>query len=506
MQLVETRAEAEFRTELRAWLADTLSSLPPAPDRDDWPARRAFDTAWQRRLFDAGYAGIAWPAEYGGRGASPSEELIFLSETERAGAPCVGCNFVGTLHAGPTITAEGTADQNARYLSGILRGEDVWCQGFSEPGSGSDLASLRTRAVRDGDSFVVLGHKIWTSHAQVADFCELLVRTDPDQPRHGGISWLIMPMDLPGIEIQPLRTITGVSEFNEVFLDEVRIPVENLVGAENDGWRVAMVTFSFERGTAFVSELLGSIALAEDLVRIAVANGSWDDGAVRSEVAVIAHLDTLWGLTRRNVSAAAVGVAGVGGSVFKLGYHEARTRLGRVTSASSVPSQARWTCRRRCPADRTSRRSSTRSPCRSPRARRRSSGTSSVNGSSASRRSVEWTCCPPLTSSRCATSFDVSSSTGADPSSAALAPTVPCLASWLDWVCSGCWSPKPTAVSASVVPRRRSSSRSWAVLPCPVPSRSLPRRRSSGWGNRGFHDRRARFARPRWHRRARVSG
>ena len=237
MQLVETRAEAEFRTELRAWLADTLPSLPPAPDRDDWPARRAFDTAWQRRLFDAGYAGIAWPAEYGGRGASPSEELIFLSETERAGAPCVGCNFVGTLHAGPTITAEGTVDQKARYLSGILRGEDVWCQGFSEPGSGSDLASLRTRAVRDGDSFVVLGHKIWTSHAQVADFCELLVRTDPDHPRHGGISWLIMPMDLPGIEIQPLRTITGVSEFNEVFLDEVRIPVENLVGAENDGWR-----------------------------------------------------------------------------------------------------------------------------------------------------------------------------------------------------------------------------------------------------------------------------
>jgi alkylation response protein AidB-like acyl-CoA dehydrogenase len=243
----------------------------------------------------------------------------------------VGCNFVGTLHAGPTLIAEGTPEQQAAHLPGILRGDHVWCQGFSEPDSGSDLASLRTRAVRDGDHYVVTGHKIWTSHAQVADYCELLVRTDTSV-KHKGITWLIMPMDSPGIELQPLRTLTGVSDFNEMFLDEVRIPVENRVGDENDGWRVAMVTFSFERGTAFVSELLRSMVLAGDLVDVARKTGAWDDAGVRRDLAIVAaELDALWALTKRNVSRAArTGTAGVGGSVFKLGYHETRDRLGDV--------------------------------------------------------------------------------------------------------------------------------------------------------------------------------
>ena len=331
MNLADTPEEAAFRKELQAWLADVLPSLEPPPPHDDWPARRAYDTAWQRRLFDAGYAGISWPVEHGGRGASPTEELIFLEETERAGAPYVGCAFVGTLHAGPTIAAEGSDDQRARYLPAILRGDEVWCQGFSEPDSGSDLASLSTRAVRDGDDYVVTGHKIWTSHAHVADHCELLVRTDADAPKHRGITWLVMDMGSPGIELQPLRTLTGVSEFNEMFLDEVRIPVANRVGAENDGWRVAMVTFSFERGTAFVSELLGSMRLASDLRAIAEANGAWDDVAVRRElVLVMAELDAQWALTKRNVSKARRGAVGVGGSVFKLAYHHTRTRLGDV--------------------------------------------------------------------------------------------------------------------------------------------------------------------------------
>jgi alkylation response protein AidB-like acyl-CoA dehydrogenase len=337
VRLQETPDERRFRRELRDWLDATLPTLPPEPPFEDWAAKRDYDTGWQRRLYDAGYAGISWPTEYGGRGATPSEELIFLEETERAGAPYVGCNFVATLHAGPTIAAEGTPEQRARYLPPILRGEHVWCQGFSEPGSGSDLASLRTRAVRDDDHYVVTGQKIWTSHAQVADYCELLVRTDPDAPKHRGITWIVMPMDSPGIEVRPMRTLTGESEFSEMFLDEVRIPAGNVVGAENDGWRVAMVTFGFERGTAFVSELLGSMRLLADLVDIArkTPQGgatAWDDAAVRSELTTIAaDLDAQWALTKRNVSRAARhGNAGVGGSVFKLAYHETRERMGEA--------------------------------------------------------------------------------------------------------------------------------------------------------------------------------
>ena len=337
MRLRETAEEQEFRSELRAWLTATLPKLPAPPPFEDWAAKRAYDTGWQRRLHDAGYAGISWPQEYGGRGATPSEELIFLEETERAGAPYVGCCFVSTLHAGPTIGAEGTPAQRARYLPPILRGDHVWCQGFSEPEAGSDLASLRTRAVRDGDHYVVTGQKIWTSHAQVADYCELLARTDPEAPRHRGITWMVMPMDSPGIDVRPMRTLTGESEFSEMFLDEVRIPVENVVGAENDGWRVAMVTFGFERGTAFVSELLGSMRLLADLVDIArktpLGHGTaWDDAGIRRELTVLrAELDAEWALTKRNVSRAARhGNPGVGGSVFKLAYHETRERMGEV--------------------------------------------------------------------------------------------------------------------------------------------------------------------------------
>ena len=327
MNLADTPDEAAFRAGLREWLGTTLPALPPHPPPDDWPARRRYDMAWQRQLFEAGYAGISWAKEHGGRGASPAEELIFLEETERAGAPYVGCAFVGNLHAGPTIAAEASEDQRAAHLPPILRGDHVWCQGFSEPDAGSDLASLRTKAVRDGDHYVVTGHKIWTSHAQVADWCELLVRTNPDAPKHKGITWLMMDMRSPGIELQPLATLLGVSDFNEMFLDEVRIPVENRVGAEDDGWRVAMVTFSFERGTAFVSELLRSMRLVEDLAVIA----GDADASVRRELAIVrAELDAQWALTKRNVSKAqrGAGAVGVGGSVFKLAYHHTRTRLG----------------------------------------------------------------------------------------------------------------------------------------------------------------------------------
>jgi len=335
MDLRYSTDEIAFRDRLRSWLGEVLPTLPLEPDRDDWEARRTYDTQWQRLLYDAGYAGLDWAADAGGRGASPTEHLIFLEESERAGAPYVGVNFVGLLHAGPTINACGTDEQKRHHLPRILTGEEVWCQGFSEPDAGSDLASLQTRAVRDGDHYAVTGQKIWTSHAQVADYCELLVRTDPDAPKHEGITWLIMPMDLPGIEVRPLKTIAGSDEFSEVFLDDVRIPVTNRVGDENDGWRVTMVTLSFERGTAFVSEMIQSRILLSDLAKLCrnLPHGSgsaWEDAGVRRELGHLAALfDALWALTKRNVTQATRdGIPGIGGSVFKLAYAEARHRLG----------------------------------------------------------------------------------------------------------------------------------------------------------------------------------
>ena len=333
MDLRYTAAEEQFRSELRSWLTEVLPTLPPKPAATDWPGRRAYDQGWQARLFEAGYAGVDWPLEGGGRGASPIEQLIFKEECERIGAPYVGTGFVGLLHAGPTIIAEGTQAQRERYLPPILKGDEVWCQGFSEPGSGSDLASLRTRAVRDGDEYVISGSKIWTSHAEVADHCEMLVRTGPEDSRHKGITWLIVPMDTPGIEIRPLTTIAGSDEFAELFLDEVRVPVANRVGDENDGWRVTMVTLSFERGTGFVGELLESMRVLRSLAELAKRTGAWGDPSVRRRVGQLtASFDALWALTKRNVSEAARnGVPGVGGVVFKLSYSEqgqALTELG----------------------------------------------------------------------------------------------------------------------------------------------------------------------------------
>jgi alkylation response protein AidB-like acyl-CoA dehydrogenase len=332
MDLRDSPAEEDFRRRLRAWLAQVVPTVGPRPSRTDWPGRRAYDTAWQRMLYDAGYAGIDWPPEGGGRGASPVEQLVFVEELERAHAPYVGVNFVGLLHAGPTIAVEGTAEQRARFLPPILRGEAVWCQGFSEPDAGSDLAALRTRAVRDGDDYVVTGTKIWTSHAEVADLCELLVRTSDQGSKHQGITWLAMEMDRPGIEIRPLRTMAGSTEFAQLFLDQVRVPVANRVGEENDGWRVSMVTLSFERGTAFVGELLQSMEHLRHMRRLAERLGRGDDPEVRHQVGQFgAELDALWALARRNVSRAARrGVPGLGGSVFKLAFSELRQRQAQL--------------------------------------------------------------------------------------------------------------------------------------------------------------------------------
>ena len=337
VDLTHSAAERALADELRAWLADAVPSLPPLPAHDDLRARRAHNGLWQKLLHQGGWAGLSWPVEYGGRGASPTDELIFLEECFRADAPAVDSNFVGLLHAGPTIMVEGTPEQKARWLPPILRGEEVWCQGFSEPGAGSDLAALATRAVRDGDEYVVTGQKIWSSYAHVADWCELLVRTDTDVPKHKGITWIAMRMDSPGLDIRPIETIMGSGEFCEVFLDEVRIPLANRVGAENDGWRVAMVTLSFERGTAFVGELLSARRLVHHIAELArlvprAGGSAWDDAGIRRDLArTAAHLDACWSLTKWNVSEAArSGIPGVGGSVLKLQLAESNFDLVRV--------------------------------------------------------------------------------------------------------------------------------------------------------------------------------
>jgi alkylation response protein AidB-like acyl-CoA dehydrogenase len=337
MDLLYTAEEQAFRAELREWLGDVLPTLGSEPDREDWAARRAWDLGWTATLHRAGYSGINWPKEFGGRGATPTEHLIYIEETERAHAPYIGMNFVGMLHAGPTLIAEASDEQKAFHLPGILEGRHLWCQGFSEPNAGSDLASLRTRGVRDGDDYVINGQKIWTSFGHVADYCEMLIRTDPEAPKHKGISWIIVPMDTPGIDVRPLRTMEGSTEFCEVFFDDVRVPVANRVGAENDGWRVAMVTLSFERGTAFVADVIKSMELVRALKEFAqhvTSKGAtrWEDAALRLEIGkCAAELDALWALTKRNISQAQrTGLVGVGGNVFKVAWTDLRHHLGEV--------------------------------------------------------------------------------------------------------------------------------------------------------------------------------
>ncbi len=245
-----------FRKEVRQWLADNRPA-EPRPPVADLPACRQYDTAWQKVLFDAGWAGIAWPSDFGGRGLSLTRQLIWYEEYAAADVPPGGSDsvcFVGLAHAGPTLIACGSDEHKAFHLPRILSGETIWCQGFSEPGAGSDLASLRTRGEIDGDDLVVNGQKVWTSYANVADFQELLVRTDPDAPKHRGITWVICDMKIPGITVRPIRNMAGDSEFCEVFYDNVRIPLSQVVGGINNGWRTAMSTLSFERGTAFIAD------------------------------------------------------------------------------------------------------------------------------------------------------------------------------------------------------------------------------------------------------------
>ncbi|HZP42732.1 MAG TPA: acyl-CoA dehydrogenase family protein [Candidatus Binatia bacterium] len=270
-------AEARFQRAVHDWL---VSNLPPGwgtpayRTPEDPAAKVAFARAWQRKLHEGGWAGLAWPREYGGRGASPLEQFLFAEEYTRVGAPPMIDIGVGPGLVGPTLIHHGTEAQKRRFLPKILTGEEVWCQGFSEPNAGSDLASCRTRAELRGDAFHVTGQKIWTSYARFADWCILVARTDAHAPKHKGLTFLLVDMKSPGITIRPLVEMTGVAWFNEVFFDDVVVPREHMVGALNDGWTIAITTLAHERaGSAPHARLAAELRDVLDLARRAVRDG-----------------------------------------------------------------------------------------------------------------------------------------------------------------------------------------------------------------------------------------
>jgi len=248
MDLRDTAEEGRFRSELRAWLD---ANLPEEKKGGRGGAQRfddPFMREWSRRLYEAGYAGLTWPKEYGGAGAPYSFQAIFYEEMAAAQAP-PHVGVIGLGMAGPTIIAHGSDEQKARYLQPLLAAEEIWCQGFSEPDAGSDLAAARTRAERKGDVYLVNGQKVWSSFAHIADFCILVTQSDPEAPRYRNLTYLIVDMHAPGVEVRPLRQITGEAEFNEIFFSDVEVPVANRLGEEGEGWNVAMTTLLHERGT-----------------------------------------------------------------------------------------------------------------------------------------------------------------------------------------------------------------------------------------------------------------
>jgi len=340
--------EAEsFRTEFRAWLdanvTDELRAIGQSLSAERDSAELAVRLAFNRALADARYAAIAWPEEYGGRGAGVMEQVVWAEEMDRAEAPGP-INVLGIPNVAPAIMTYGTEEQKHALLPPMLRGDDIWCQGFSEPDAGSDLASLRTSAVRDGDDWIVTGQKIWTTLGHLASWCELLVRSDPDVPKHKGITCLLVDMMLPGITVRPLVTITGAHEFNEVFFDEVRVPVASTLGPVNEGWRVAMTTLSHERGG--VAKLhLGTRRKVQRLFELArgtpVGDGRMaaDDPVLRQELArVYLEAELLKLVSDRAISGELHGrTLGPESSIAKLVWSETEQHLADVAAAVLGP-------------------------------------------------------------------------------------------------------------------------------------------------------------------------
>ena len=316
MDLRDSPEEAAFRRELREWLAANT----PA----EWGSE------WSRRIYEAGYAGLTWPEEYGGHGAPYSHQAIVLEEFARSGAP-QHMNVIALGMAGPTIMAHGTEEQKARYLPKMLTAEEIWCQGFSEPGAGSDLSAVRTRVEPRNGGFVVDGQKVWSSFAHLAAFCILVGRSDPDSQRHAGLTYVIVDMRAPGVEVRPLRQITGEAEFNEIFFSEVEVPAENLLGEVGGGWQVAMTTLLHERGTlgfALSGVLEAQLGRLLSLARERAA----DDPIIRDRVA--AEWIGLQALKYTNYRSLTTliqtGIPGPEGSGSKLWWSEANQRVTKL--------------------------------------------------------------------------------------------------------------------------------------------------------------------------------
>jgi alkylation response protein AidB-like acyl-CoA dehydrogenase len=316
VNLRDSPDEAAFRAGVRAWLAKNL----PAGDQREW----------SRKMYDAGYAGLTWPEEYGGRGAPYSHQAIVLEEFARAEAP-PHIGVIGLGMAGPTIMAHGTEEQKRRYLPKILSAEEIWCQGFSEPGAGSDLSAVGTSVQVHDDRFVVSGQKVWSSFAHMADFCILIGRSDPASERHAGLTYVIVDMHAPGVEVRPLRQITGEAEFNEIFLDGVEVPRENLLGEIGGGWQVAMTTLLHERGT--LGFALGGVLETQvrKLVALAKQRGA-DDPIIRDRVArEWIELQALKFTNYRSLTTLMkTGIPGPEGSGAKLHWSEQNQRLTKL--------------------------------------------------------------------------------------------------------------------------------------------------------------------------------
>jgi alkylation response protein AidB-like acyl-CoA dehydrogenase len=332
MQLTLDEKEQEIRDEVRAFLAG--NRLRPEDLPHELDARVAVLRKWQRDVYDAGLVGIAWPEEYGGRGGTASQQLVANLEMARAGAP----ELIGVIAlevVGPSVVAHGTAEQKRTHVKRMLTGEDIWCQGFSEPEAGSDLASLKTRAEPDGDHFVINGQKTWTSWAKYADWCAVLARTDRDAPAHKGISYIIVDTHAPGVDVRPLTQITGDAEFGEIFFDNVRVPKANLLGELNGGWPLAMHTLTNERGPAVAGRQVKLRITLDRLVEEARSiqrdgRPAIEDPEVLAQL-TRAHIDleVLRYQSYRSAGAAtARGAAGLESSIDKLWLVASEQRLG----------------------------------------------------------------------------------------------------------------------------------------------------------------------------------